>query len=445
MSRWILPTHDGASPSDQVTRQPLVVRINGQIGSEQAHRLAQNFNGEISQFYISQVQKRALSGLEIYKTQMSAPGIGMTYTYNHGQEYLDIRVSDTGRRRGPPDVEDFWDYALVELVVPNMYYAQGAYFLEAFAHMTSPKEADLTSSSRWPTKGVAWTPVGLDLLSTPDPILSAANTLPVTRTALGGGTESVFSLTVDLIGSRGGVATFDLYPYIYTRDALLPAYTFYWDDALMPVPPDALPPFPTYAGLVPVAQISPPYPTTPPDIEFVGGEWVFVSSGDHGPVQVDMGLRYSGTFFSDGIHHAFEITNAGMDTSAPDYQVHHLYYHWALATDGAGVDPYTGPPRVPAELRVTLFKGHPVLNSTDFQMSPIDYIRWTLDGTPVAPMLAFPTSVPAYGNTNFPTSLAGIHFYTFNGIPKLGTVSLDTHRLIRGRPEIIMQAGLQPA
>lgn len=78
---------------------------------------------QINHFHLGQVQKRTMSGLEVYKARGRYPGLEMSYAYLHGQETLRIRVEDSLVRRALSEMSKLGrlrDYLFITLEMEDM-------------------------------------------------------------------------------------------------------------------------------------------------------------------------------------------------------------------------------------------------------------------------------------------------------------------------------------
>lgn len=440
MSKWLFPPQDWS----KVTKQPLVTRVHGVKGDEPARRIVAHFEALLVHFLQGQTQLRVNSGLDVYGSHQMLDGIKMNYTYQNGMEYLDIYASQEVAKHFET-AEDWWDYALVELVLPDGYFDDGATTFNCFAHMTSPVEVILTDASVWPVDGVA---SNVLTRTTIDPIINAANSAATIVTHTVTDEKAVASFTVDLRQSHGGAAALDLYPYLFVQDEAIPAHTF-----LM-----ATEPFVVFSAINPADEVPDIEPTFPdpfiageepspqpdePTVYFdtASGTWKFSDNNSDTGIITDIGYRYTGDIPPHTGPNTSDTTETFPDQLTSDFMTPstiiktHFWHLWQVLTDGTYRPPYTGPKPVPAKLNVTLYKGVPNFTALGFATTH-PYDRWgDAAGNLVTPMISIDVMVPAYSNATFPSPSSLLSH--FDGIPKLGDVVLDTHRLIRGRPEII--------
>lgn len=472
MSKWLFPPQDWG----KVTKQPLATRVHGVKGDEQARVVSQYFAGPISNFLQAQTQQRASSGLDVYKSRVQLPDLQLSYAYIHGQEYLDIRVG-AHLIKQLDSLEDFWDYALVELVLPDGYFDDGALQFTCHAHMALPVEVTLTADSVWPVDGVASNAL---IRSAVDPILNAANSAASIVMSTVTDEKAAASFTVDLRQARGGAAVLELYPYLAVQDERIPAPEYLTpagvEEGVTEIPVGSGGPigaadynqimtddpagleltgslvanhglvaeivttktsgayegWPLYAG----TRLSFTYPTT------VGG----ATAGDVlefsqlPPTHFDTTAKTylfdinDTQFFNEDLGH--QVVRIDLGGAEVIDNSNEWWRHWYVRNVVAYVPPYTGPKPVPAKLNITLYKGVPNFTALGFTTAH-PYDRWgDAAGNLVSPMISIDITVPVYSNDvglPHPSSL----LKDFYGVPRLGNVVLDTHRLIRGRPEII--------
>lgn len=102
----------------------LKVRIEGEDGLSPDQRLLieQQFQGEIGRFYQTCRQSVDLSKQPGYKQFKALPGgAQLRYSYNGGQETMDIRVSPKRRPQEEPPkqpTKEPWDFLLIDLNIP---------------------------------------------------------------------------------------------------------------------------------------------------------------------------------------------------------------------------------------------------------------------------------------------------------------------------------------
>jgi hypothetical protein len=104
---------------DKPTKQPLKVRFKDTPpGSPEARVLEEKLQPQISHFLRSRVQNRQLTISEVHKVRGNYPGLRMAYTYNHGQEILDIEVTTSLRPTTKPEVPSIpYDWALIDFTL----------------------------------------------------------------------------------------------------------------------------------------------------------------------------------------------------------------------------------------------------------------------------------------------------------------------------------------
>jgi len=102
----------------------LKVRIEGEDGlsPEQRLQIEQRYQGEIDKFYLGCRQQVDMTGQPGYKQMKALPdGAQLRYSFNHGQETMDIRVSPKERpaeeEPKKPEKEP-WDFLLIDVDIP---------------------------------------------------------------------------------------------------------------------------------------------------------------------------------------------------------------------------------------------------------------------------------------------------------------------------------------
>lgn len=146
MSKWLFPTQDWG----KVTKQPLVTRVHGVKGDEQARAVSQYFQGPINHFLAAQTQQRANNGLDVYKSRTRLPHLILSYAYIHGQEYLDVWVSDEARHEALK-VKRYHDVLLVTLDYDDMWGISATHS----AYMSTPQLQTLPTVDGVPVRGVS--------------------------------------------------------------------------------------------------------------------------------------------------------------------------------------------------------------------------------------------------------------------------------------------------
>lgn len=438
MKRFLIPNQKGTEVYPQVTQQPTKLIIRGvQPDTPEWRMLAETYGGRLQAFHAKAQQGYALSINPISKIRCNlGEGATATYTNLQGQEILELVVDNKVLEGLGKPVEDYWDFALIELFVPSTYDAPASNLLSA-AHLTCPIEEKLTAASVWPAEGLAVTSL---TRVTPDRMLNTAEHDDYVRTATpASDSEAYASFTVDLRPARGlSAVTVDLHSYLGVS-TLLPVSAIWTDgsqDSTDPAPGSVsgytvrvhdqqwelpfLGPgdilnyrkgFNDYAGPVSFVDniAAPGHPVFTPDPRTPHATDVLVMPTTH----FDFGLQLW-VFDVNGS----PFYSQPMGTSyggIPDPDPGPWYRHWYVST-ASDATIYTGPSPVPGEVQLTLFKGVP-----DFSVSNyINYYRW--DYTRIFPLraghmtIAPHVDIPAQGPPD------DISIQNIYGIPKLGTV-----------------------
>lgn len=91
-------------------------------GTPEANDVLDRHWGQVSQYINAQHQRAQLSGLPQHKSSSTIGDVRVTYTNNHGQDTVVVEVASSSS----PSSEEtkptggYWDWALVELVIPNV-------------------------------------------------------------------------------------------------------------------------------------------------------------------------------------------------------------------------------------------------------------------------------------------------------------------------------------
>lgn len=465
MKRWWLPSQKGTELWPRQTVAPPKLVVEGvRTGTPLYRVVAAHFAGQMKSFHTKAQQLYALSPLEVMKFRRDfGNGARAVYANIHGQEILTLEVDHRVLDHLNEVAEGFWDYALIEIYVPDMHHAGS---LRAYAHLTSPVEQRLTSADVWPVDGVA---ANLLTKSTPDRIINASESDDFVRSAAGGA-ENYASFTVDLRPARGlSVVTVDLHALVTVSNTYPPpawlqtgagdsttpvpvhnpaAYTVRMeqDFDLIDADEDGIIDsfffpariktidvngfiiwYPDYAGSDTVSRVTALgteiiQQLPPIHWDVAADRWVFDASND----------RFYDHYLADLIYDTeFDITNPPFfvrqrTTFGPWYR------HWMIS--GSGGIFYDGPAPMPGEVQITLFKGVPKLDVTQYTSSP-QYYRWTY--TDIFPDRAGYSKLADVGLQVYSTSVSPTNsdiivpppellgnISTMNDTPKLGTVCI---------------------
>jgi hypothetical protein len=463
--RFWIPTRKGSDFSTRTYQQPTKLVIRGVPPDTPLYHIAlRAFSGRLKQFHAKQQRAYSLSENQIHKGRVDWGAARATYTNIHGQEILELEVDVSVLAKMQSTIQDFWDYALIEIYVPDMHYIDGAVQLVCYAHVAAPLQAELTPLSTLPTNGVAASHI---ISAAPtDRLINAPKTPGIVRTTTPASpTEAYASFTLDLQPLRGGAAKVDLYPYIRVREEQPPVTTVYTPDSnewsSFPTRPDLTPPEDHY-NLVMVDD-----PAQMNNFSYAGvtGQFAFVftetaagaTSGftDYTGQTLNKSFPGEGTLTWSLLPERYfdraDLTWKFTASSSPIYNEElgellefdgtvdpgPMYRHWWVSTGDTSsyVAPYDGPDRAYAEVQVTLFKGQPETDVTR-HTATVSYLRWTfpaaLPNRPGASVVAR-TSVPAMTDDELASSLLS-EFYS---IPKLGSVGIDTWRIRPEHPGVI--------
>lgn len=117
--------------SQQLGSPRLKIRIEGEDGlkPEQRKLIEERYQGEINKFYLGIRQQLDLSQQPGYKQFKALPDGGqLRYSYNHGQETMDIRLSPKALQEVTREEErktPLPDYCVVDLVIPDSTAVKG--------------------------------------------------------------------------------------------------------------------------------------------------------------------------------------------------------------------------------------------------------------------------------------------------------------------------------
>lgn len=205
MSKWTLPTQKGTTVWPQTTRSPVKVRFDGvPAGSELARLLYNSLKGPINRFYQKAAQAYALGVTDQAGLHQTTADWSIRYLNNQGDETLIIKVAADVVHEISESLKRYWDYAIIEVRVPN---AQSAGEFAAF--IRSPRMQVINPGDAMPIKGVAkddfWWDLGPHPNLTPDRTVAYPDANFFLRPPIDtiSTTEIVGSLRVDLRPFRG--------------------------------------------------------------------------------------------------------------------------------------------------------------------------------------------------------------------------------------------------
>jgi hypothetical protein len=460
MKKWQLPTQKGTELWPRTTVPPPKLVIEGvRTGTPIYRYIATKFSGRLNKFVQGARQAYALSSTESVK-QRAIWGDGRaTYANLQGQEYILLEVDHRVFAPQESPGVDYWDFALIEIRVPDYYTFSQVQGLYAYAHMTCPIEQRLQPGDVWPVAGVA-SNLSIYTRTTPDRIINAAESDDFVRSAIHTGTDTYASFTVDLRPARGlSAAMVDLHarvsvanvypvsswfttgddtssgapsgdpgghlPEIYTTlirddpDSAAGIYAFidtYFSTTNMHLF------YPDYAG----AYINvPPVATT--------AEYVHVQPRP--AIRWDMATdRWVFDVNGDVFYDHYLADNAYSIDPGPTQRIDFgpWYRHWMIVSSSGGHF-YDGPAPMPAKVEVTLFKGVPPFDVTRHTPDPLGdpFYRWTYaDRFPdrAGHMSLADVNLPVYSDDASPSSSSiivptpALDISTLDNTPKLGTV-----------------------
>lgn len=129
------------APADRLNATTKVRVRGADPGSPAFNAVLDRFRGEIGQFLNSQHQQVQLSGQRVYKASIEWDGARATYQHNNGQDtlYIDVRTESGGGEEFA-ESRDYWSWALVEMVIPNLAAKTTA---ELSAFLPEPLKGDV--------------------------------------------------------------------------------------------------------------------------------------------------------------------------------------------------------------------------------------------------------------------------------------------------------------
>lgn len=467
--RFWLPNQKGTELFPNVYQAPAKLVIRGVPPESPLYRaVADRYAGRLKSFHAKAQQNYALSDNRQSRISYQwGEGARATYTNQFGQETLELEVSTEELAQMHEELfADFWDFALIELVVPNFYEAQGAFQWHAMAHLTTPVEQKIEAGITWPVNGLA---ANFKTKVAADTIINAAESDDSVRTVTNtSGDDRIFSVTVDLRPVRGlSAATVDLHAFIRGVAEVLPSARWFCPSGVE-VSTEKIPHKGSGAGIpltaadydLPMSQSPHPEPITSRNDTFDGGSLADILSTDGDGFRSGK-LDYPGTtrtvttgtgasfftytyplpivrFSTISKSWVFQKTDSAfydeylgssnvdtlIDTGLPPPSKYESFYtqaswrHWYIRSSGY-VAPYSGPNPIPAEVQVTMFKGVPPLSVSNYADL---FYRWDFTQTqPRRPDHTTPgkPGIPAGPDDPFIDDPAQLY-----GLPKLGTVIL---------------------
>lgn len=453
MKRWWLPTRKGDdfTPRTSVKPPKLVVNGSDATSSKLARSLVEPYNALVKAFHGRCQQDYSLSQNPQYKRHIEWEGARATYMNLDGQEIITVQVDLKEGGEKKPIPKDYWDYALVELVLPDAYQDDGASQLFCVAHISMPSQA-IASDAVWPVDGVALNWMDHD---EPDDVINAATAGLANREVVTEGPEAIASFTVDLRPMKGlSAVAVDLHPYMYYAESF-PLATYFTAGTFSPGDPN---------NQDPTAYTEGPIDNSGNIETFNSAGWAIVSANltaghagfmdynwptftvpfDDDPTQ-NATIAVLPSIYFDFSDELWKFT-ATRDKYYTRFAASSLqngpggaiipgswYDYWEIRTsiDG-GLNIYEGPALIPAEVQVTMFKGVPDLDVTEYDWEPEgilpSYQRYTypaLFPNRAGYMTPAPNElVPAYSNETFPNPASASLISEMYGIPKLGTLTL---------------------
>jgi hypothetical protein len=452
------PTQKGTERFPNTTQAPTKLVIRGvQTGTPLYQAVASAFGGRLKQFHGKAQQDYSLGINQVYRRHIEWLDGRATYTNLQGQEILELEVDHHFLEQLEKQAEDYWDFALIELVAPNIYAADGGLGLAALARLNGPIEEKIVSGITWPVAGLA---TNFREKDTPDKMINAAEAGDFVRTVTNDtGDDRIFSVTVDLRPARGlSAAVVDLHAFIEGRTEVLPNTVWLTPGGV----PETTNETPLDSNGNPITDADWNTIMTDNPDGFTGS--LFVTAGELAKVlftNFSDGLytgwpNYTGNRHSitDGFGNVVEYSDLppvhfdrlsltwkfqanGADIYAeplgdtiagtilvggtPTQQLitgSEWYRHWKVISPTGYRPPYEGPAGVPGEVRVTLFKGVPRLSVSSYEAL---FFRW--DFTDVLPRRA------GYATVGRPAIPAGTSPFVDDpaqmyGLPKLGTITL---------------------
>lgn len=452
MKRWWLPTRKGDdfTPRTSVKPPKLVVNGSDADASKLARSLVEPYNALVKAFHGRCQQDYSLSQNPQYKRHIEWEGARATYMNLDGQEIITVQVDQSQGGEEKPVPKDYWDYALVELYLPDAYQDDGAAELFCLAHISMPNK-EIEPTAVWPVEGVASNWLNRD---DPDPVINGATSDLSNRVELTTGPEAVASFTVDLRLLRGlSAVAVDLHPYMYYSESL-PIASYWQSVPFSPGDPNNQPPAGYTEGPIDNSGNIETFNSagwaliganlTAGHTGYMDYGWpTFTVPFDDDPTQTAVIAELPSIYF-DFADELWKF-NATHDKYYTRFAATSLqngpggaiipgtwYDYWEIRTsiDG-GLNIYEGPDMIPAEVQVTMFKGVPDLDVTEYDWDPDafpSYYRFTypaLFPNRAGHMTPAPNElVPAYKNETFPNPGTASLISEMYGIPKLGTLTI---------------------
>lgn len=408
--RWQLPTQKGTEVNPQTTRQPPKLVIPGVGGDPNLRaRVVSEYGGQLARFHVGQMQKYALSTSPVMGGHHYLPDAKMSYWNNNGQETLRLEVAPQKleQLKKPPPVRGRWDWALIELWVPNVVAAD----LQVIAQLKSPMIAHMDVGSELPFPALA-TNTGIFFTMPLDKYINAPKD-PFVNVLSRSSTDQYASFMVDLRPLQGlPSVTVELHAAMISFKTLPTVVPGWGSYPTTPWPPD------TFGGMR-TDDIS-SFPSGPgvdhaswwatlPEYAWseANGRWQFVSSPNF------VGDSPPGTSSVYTL-----VTPPPSMTLLGGTQI-----IWGLLTQDNGLPGYTGVTPSPAEVQVTMFRGRPNLSALEYIGAGATFGRWVFDDTdsqrPGHTVIARnPLDVIIY------TDIADNTLHNYYGLPSYGVVTL---------------------
>lgn len=132
MKRWQLPTQKGVELFPRATVSPPKLIIQGvETGTPLYRAVAARFGSELKRFHGKAQQTYALSTVDVMKLRQTIPGARMSYANIQGQEIISLEVDHSVFAELYDRTKDWWEWALIYFVVPNIEQAMFAAFMKA--------------------------------------------------------------------------------------------------------------------------------------------------------------------------------------------------------------------------------------------------------------------------------------------------------------------------
>ena len=120
MKRFWLPPQKGTGPGPLIQSPTKLVIRGVETGTPLYRSVAQKFDGRLKQFHGKQQQMYSLSNNPIARGHIDWGDARATYTNIAGQEILELEVDARLLAELQRTAEDYWLWALIEIVVPNI-------------------------------------------------------------------------------------------------------------------------------------------------------------------------------------------------------------------------------------------------------------------------------------------------------------------------------------